>query len=303
MSNKYLKLILFSTVLLQASPKVFNSLGNELEVFQADCKKFQKVSFLPTQIKKKCNAFNSKANNAFKIGYKLDPYIDSEKISEKQLNEYLGLLRQLDEVKQNILHLISLEKKKVRKEDSAEYYSQLIANNKIRLYPVDYAFMKKHKDIFGKNERYLAHLKYLEKTRQTALKQNNNKTIVTQTSNSYNKGYEAYQQGYEASKKGDIKEAFRFLGEACDAGYAKGCANLGGMYALGQYVQRDYSKAREFATKACNGGYAESCFNLGGLYYFGQGVKQNYSKAKEFFRKACDGGYERGCTSYTKLNK
>ncbi len=167
MFNKYFKLILFSTVLLQASPKVFNSLGNELETFKNDCKVFQKTSIIPIKIKKKCKIFNSQTTKAFKVGYKLDPYIDSDNISEKKLNRYLGLLRNLDKSKENILNLMYSEAKKARKQNNIKKYIQLIENHKIRLYSSDYEFMGENKDVFEKNERYISHINYLKALKES----------------------------------------------------------------------------------------------------------------------------------------
>ena len=162
MFHKYLKFILLSTVFIQASPKAFDSLGNELEVFQKDCTTYQKVSSLPAKIKKKCKNFNSQTNKAFKVGYKLDPYIDSDNISKKKLNRYLALLRKLDKRKEDILNLIYSEAKKARTQNNTKYYSQLIVNDKIKLYSSDYEFMEKNKSIFGQNKRYISHINYLK---------------------------------------------------------------------------------------------------------------------------------------------
>jgi len=162
MLYKYIKTILLLTVLLQASPKTFDSLGNELEVFQKDCEIFQEISSLPAKIKKQCNLFNSKLHSAFKIGYKLDPYIDSDNINEKKLNKYLSLLRKLEESKENILESIYMETTKARKHKNIKYYSQLIKNNNIKLYSIDYDFMKKNIALFANNERYLSHIKYIK---------------------------------------------------------------------------------------------------------------------------------------------
>ena len=135
---KYLKLVLFSTILLQASPKVFNSLGNDLEAFQEDCSIFQASSIVPAIIKKQCETFNFKTTKAFKVGYYIDSYIDSGKISDKKLNNYLSLLRNLDSSKENILKLMYSEVKKARKQNNIKDYSQLIVNNNIKLYSLDY---------------------------------------------------------------------------------------------------------------------------------------------------------------------
>lgn len=183
MLYKYLKLMLFTTLLLQASPKAFDSLGNEMEAFQKDCKTYRTISSLPTKIKKKCIVFNSEANNTFKFGYELDPYIDSDNISEKKLNKYLGLLRNLEKSKDNILRLIYSEAKEAREQNNIKYYSQLIAYDKIKLYSSDYEFMEKNKDIFAKNKRYLSHIQYIKdlaEQRKNQFKEDNQDTKKTQ---------------------------------------------------------------------------------------------------------------------------
>ncbi len=180
---RYLNLILFSMILLQASPKVFNSLGNELEAFQHDCKVFQKTSVIPIKIKKKCKTFNSQTTKAFKVGYKLDPYSDSDNISEKKLNKYLGLLRNLDSSKENILNLMYSEVTKARKQNNIKDYSQLIVNDKIRLYSVDYEFMENNKDSFTKNERYISHIKHLKSLEESRkpISTETKEVVVTRT--------------------------------------------------------------------------------------------------------------------------
>jgi hypothetical protein len=162
MCYKYIKLIVVSTVLLQAAPQAFNSLGDELEAFQEDCRSFEKVSSVPAEIKEKCKVFYPQLTRAFEVGYKLDPYIDDENINEKEVNRYLKLLRKLDKRKEKILHLLYAESSKARRQKNFTYYSQLIGNYNIRLYSVDYEFMEKNKKIFGHNKRYISHIKYIE---------------------------------------------------------------------------------------------------------------------------------------------
>ena len=41
-----------SSLLQQRSPKAFSSLGDELEAFRKDCKKFQEISTIPVEIEK-----------------------------------------------------------------------------------------------------------------------------------------------------------------------------------------------------------------------------------------------------------
>ncbi len=144
----------------QASPKSFNSLGDELEKFKNDCNTFQKITHLPMNIKKKCKIYNSQVKKAFSVGYSLDPYIDSDKINEKKLNKYLTLLRKLDKSKEDISKLIYSEIIKARKHKDIKYYSQLITNNEIKLYSSDYEFMENNRNIFDTNKRYLSHIQY-----------------------------------------------------------------------------------------------------------------------------------------------
>jgi len=181
---KYISILLFSIVSIQAAPKVFNSLGNDLELFQhKDCKTYQEISSLPSEIKKECNMFDSKVNNAFKAGYKLDPYFDSE-IDEKKLNHYLSLLRDLEKGKEKILTLVYSEMKKARIKNDTDYYVELIDNDTPRLYSSDYEFMAENKDVFLKNKRYLSHIqnmKDLEKRRKSLKKHEEKKQSQPKT--------------------------------------------------------------------------------------------------------------------------
>ncbi|MCO4845781.1 MAG: hypothetical protein KC427_07155 [Sulfurovum sp.] len=178
MFYKYLKFILVSTVFLQASPEVFSSLGDELEAFQEDCKGFEKLSFIPEKIKKRCHTFYPQVSKVFEFGYKLNPYVESDTIiNDKELNRYLSRLRHLDKKKENILFLVYSEVNKARKEKNFTYYSQLISNDNIKLYSIDYEFMGKNEKIFSKNKRYISQLEYIEYLRAERLKKENAKRI------------------------------------------------------------------------------------------------------------------------------
>ena len=182
MFYKYLKLIVVSTVFLQASPEVFSSLGDELEAFQEDCKEFENLSLIPKKIKKRCHAFYPQVTKVFEFGYKLNPYVESDTIiNEKELNRYLLLLRHLDRKKGNILFLVYSEVNKARKEKNFEYYSQLISNDNIKLYSIDYEFMEKNEKIFSKNKRYISQLEYIEYLRSQRLKEERAKRVQYKT--------------------------------------------------------------------------------------------------------------------------
>ena len=61
--------------------------------------------------------------------------------------------------------------------------------------------------------------------------------------------------------------------------------NLGVMYANGQGVTQNYSKAFEWYSRAAAQGDADAQYRLGLMYASGQGVTQNYSKAFEWYRE------------------
>ena len=60
-------------------------------------------------------------------------------------------------------------------------------------------------------------------------------------------GEELKQQAFRAYKSGDYQTAFNLNEKACKAGDADGCNNLGVLYAQGQGVKQDYSKAKNLS--------------------------------------------------------
>ena len=78
---------------------------------------------------------------------------------------------------------------------------------------------------------------------------------------------------------------------------------MGRLYAEGQGVRQDYSKAKIYYEKSCNLNSYGGCFALAVLYTEGSGVRQSPTTAKEYFGKACDMGYQPGCDAYRELNE
>ncbi len=152
---KYLGVVLFSTVLIQASPKLFESYGDQIESFGNDCKAYQKVSTLPKRIKKECKAYISKMNATFRYGHKLDSSVDQENVDIYEADKYHILLRSLEDKKENILGLLDDERRKAFKKNKIEYYKHLILSNQLKLYPVEYKFMETRQDIFSEHPRYI----------------------------------------------------------------------------------------------------------------------------------------------------
>ena len=188
MFYKYLKLIVISTVLLQAAPKAFDSLGNELEEFKEDCQTFQKITNISAEIDEACNKYQLQLNKAFDAGYRLDPSVEQESVNEKELLNYLSKLRHLEKRKAKILGLLYAEARKARQQSNFNYYGELIKNYRVSLYNSDYEFLGKHKNHFSKHARYLSNIKYIqsleekrlqiEKAKQSQYKKRKKKKIL-----------------------------------------------------------------------------------------------------------------------------
>ncbi len=95
----------------------------------------------------------------------------------------------------------------------------------------------------------------------------------------------------------DGQTAARFWRAACDRGNARGCSNLGVLYAQGLGVAQDAVQAAALYRQGCDGGNAPGCTGLGVLYAQGLGVAQDAVQAAALYRQGCDGGDARGCTN------
>ena len=68
------------------------------------------------------------------------------------------------------------------------------------------------------------------------------------------------------------------------------------------FAAPDYNKIRGQYEESAAQGNAEAQFKLGVLYAKGEGVGQNISKAQEWFERACDNGFNAGCHAFNVLN-
>jgi TPR repeat protein len=84
--------------------------------------------------------------------------------------------------------------------------------------------------------------------------------------------------------------------DACAAGVASACAELGGRHRDGLERPRDPAKSAAYFEKACAGGDASSCAAFGWALERGDGVAQDLPRAIPLFRKACEGGDRWSCT-------
>ncbi len=92
-------------------------------------------------------------------------------------------------------------------------------------------------------------------------------------------------------------EARTLFSQACDAGSAEACDNLGEIYQSDPGVAQDFTRAIALYTKACDGGSANGCFDLGSLYEApgGSGLAADYPRAMALLNKACDKGSASAC--------
>ncbi len=85
------------------------------------------------------------------------------------------------------------------------------------------------------------------------------------------------------------------LTRACDQGWVTGCADLAGLYLLGDGVPRDMPRAAALFDDACSRGLAGACSNLGYMYYNGDGVARDQPRGLRHLTRACDLGFPNAC--------
>ncbi|MDR3254880.1 MAG: sel1 repeat family protein [Synergistaceae bacterium] len=84
------------------------------------------------------------------------------------------------------------------------------------------------------------------------------------------------------------EQAFPMLQAEAEKGDAQALITLGGFYAEGAGVQKNFSKARECYEKAAQAGMAEGVYNVGVCWEVGMGSEADPKRAAEYFRKAAD---------------
>jgi len=94
-------------------------------------------------------------------------------------------------------------------------------------------------------------------------------------------GESNYRAGYYQSARGDFEKA---------GDNDKALTYLGRIYANGQEVLQDFTRARDFFDRAAQQGNSDAMDNLGLLYENGFGVEQNPTTAADWYRKAAAAG-------------
>ncbi|MDR1651795.1 MAG: sel1 repeat family protein, partial [Synergistaceae bacterium] len=84
------------------------------------------------------------------------------------------------------------------------------------------------------------------------------------------------------------EQAFAGVQSQAQAGNLQAMLTLGGFYAEGYGVQRNFSRAREWYEKAAEAGMAEGVYNVGVCWETGMGSAADPAEAVGYFRRAAD---------------
>jgi TPR repeat protein len=97
-----------------------------------------------------------------------------------------------------------------------------------------------------------------------------------------------FETGMGAYQRGNYATALSEWRPLAEDGDAQAQLHLGLLYANGNGVSQDYTKARQWYKKAAVQGYAMAQANLGNLYADGKGVPKDEIKGAEWIRKAAE---------------
>ena len=113
------------------------------------------------------------------------------------------------------------------------------------------------------------------------------------------------EKGFDCYSNKDYDCALKVLEPTADQAGASTFQQtlLGIMYAKGQGVKQDYTKAAEYYRLAADQGNSDSQTYLGLLYVNGQGVKQDKQQARILFEQACENEHPSACKNLKKLTK
>jgi uncharacterized protein len=92
--------------------------------------------------------------------------------------------------------------------------------------------------------------------------------------------------GMQAYNGRDFAAAYRFLGQAADAGDPEALVNLGYLYARGHGVRADQSEALRLYELSAKAGSSEGMNALGFKYLYGTGVAKDPQRAAYWFCEA-----------------
>jgi len=141
--------ISFFVVSLQAHPKIYNSLNEELANFSSNCQTIQSSKIFPTKIQRECKYYVTELNAAFSYGEKLEEDLDALKKNSKS---YLIKIRDMEKLKSKLTFELVKLKRDAMKENNHKLYSSIVGM--IKADENDYSYMQQHKRVYAKNPVY-----------------------------------------------------------------------------------------------------------------------------------------------------
>jgi uncharacterized protein len=108
----------------------------------------------------------------------------------------------------------------------------------------------------------------------------------------------SYQRGYGTDA--DDGKALPIFARACRAGSPDGCNNQAALLEQA-WDHGDIEPIRELYERACTHGAGLGCSNLGALYAKGLGVARDRARARGLFERACQAGVGIGCENLVEL--
>lgn len=334
MVTRSIIIIFFLTALLEAAPRAYDSLGNELEAQSDDCKIYLKLESIPSEIKKSCKLYISKVNKAFLVGYKADKLAKKPNLYEKKLESFYKLMLDADKTREYLVDLIDSKIRKAQKQDDLKCYSQLIRGKQIQLNSKDYKFIGDHAEDMKDNPRFIEYRQRKEAAilrKKQAEESNRKRALMLLKAGEKAENSQGVKHDYKKSKKyyeqactlRNMKACIRFATlvfyghgvkknpafaagafmEGCERGSYLACNMLGVAYRYGKGVPKNMSKAKELYQRTCTDKSNLGCESLGMMYYGGEGVIQDNKKARHYYKKGCEGGDLSACALLGSLHE
>ncbi|MCB1800487.1 MAG: SEL1-like repeat protein [Gammaproteobacteria bacterium] len=112
----------------------------------------------------------------------------------------------------------------------------------------------------------------------------------------------AFESGMQALMQGNYAEAYCQWRPLADQGYAEAQYHVGWLYANGNGLAVDLSRALEFWTAAAEQGHADAQFAVGLAYTTGDGVDRDLNRAVDWYLKAARLGHQDARDILLRLN-
>lgn len=101
-----------------------------------------------------------------------------------------------------------------------------------------------------------------------------------------------FEQGMASLEKGDFAEAYCIWRPMAARGHQDAAYHLGWLYANGNGLRIDLSKAVYWWTQAANQGHTDAQFALGLAFTTGEGIGTDKQEALRWYIKAAEAGHE-----------